>query len=172
LIPIQIPYLQQPYWVGLEMPETLPDPDDTTKQIPVAVDRDYLSIVTLGLDNAHTFGGLQGGLLLDEWTEVIPVKTETTGIAVNYNQPNAESPQSWLLAVSPTLQGNWDWETLVAILNETLERAKQRAVEPDQLASKTNLGQLLPATITPQSSDPDAGSFLAYSKLYTVKSEK
>ncbi|MCY7351391.1 MAG: hypothetical protein LH606_12110, partial [Cytophagaceae bacterium] len=28
LIPIQIPYLQQPYWVGLEMPETLPDPDD------------------------------------------------------------------------------------------------------------------------------------------------
>ena len=168
LIPLQLPYLQQPYWVGLEMPEMLPDPDDATKQIPVLVDRDYLSIVSLGLGNAHTFGGLQCGLLLDEWTEVIPVKTETTGVAVNYNQPNAESPQSWLLAVSPTLKGNWDWDTLVAILNETLERAKQRAVEPDHLANATNLGQLLPATITPQSSDPNAGSFLAYSKLYAV----
>lgn len=169
LTPVQLPYLKQPYWVSLDMPETLPDPDDATKTLPVRVDRDYLSIVTLGLGSSPVFGGPLCGILVDEWTEVIPVRTETTGIAVNYNQPNAESPQTWLIAVAPELTGKWDWDTLVGILQETLSRAKQRAVEPDQVAQYTNLGQLLPATVTPQSSDPDAGSFLAYSKLYVSR---
>ena len=45
----------------------------------------------------------QGGLLIDDWTEVIPVKDETTGIAFNYNQPNAMPPQAFALAVPPKI---------------------------------------------------------------------
>ena len=166
---MQLPYLSQPYWVGLDMPETVPDPDDPTKLIPLVLDRDYLSIVTVGLGVAPAFGTPQCGLLLDEWTEVIPTKTATTGVAVNYNQPNAESPQCWLLAVSPTLTGSWTWDNLVAILNSTLEQAKRRAVEPDHIAAHSNLGQLLPATLTAQGSVPDASISLNYSRLYTTK---
>ena len=163
---LQLPYLAQPYWVGLDLPETMPDPDDTTKTVPLVLDRDYLSIINVGLGAAPVFGNPQCGLLLDEWTEVIPTKSATTGVAVNYNQPNAESPQCMLLAVSPTLRGNWTWDNLVAILNSTLEQAKRRAVEPDHLALHSNLGQLLPATITAQGSVPDTTISLNYSRLY------
>lgn len=163
---LQLPYLAQPYWVGLDLPETMPDPDDATKTIPLVLDRDYLSIINVGLGAAPVFGGNQCGLLIDEWTEVIPTKSATTGVAVNYNQPNAESPQCMLLAVSPVLLGNWTWDNLVAILNSTLEQAKRRAVEPDHLALHSNLGQLLPATITAQGSVPDTTISLNYNRLY------
>ncbi|MBO0935320.1 hypothetical protein J2I47_02040 [Fibrella sp. HMF5335] len=163
---LQLPYLAQPYWVGLDLPETMPDPSDATKTVPLVLDRDYLSIITVGQGAAPVFGNPQCGLLLDESTEVIPTKSTTTGLAVNYNQPNAESPQCMLLAVSPTLLGNWTWDNLVAILNSTLEQAKRRAVEPDHLALHSNLGQLLPATITAQGSVPDASISLNYSRLY------
>ncbi|MEZ0539921.1 hypothetical protein [Fibrella arboris] len=166
---IQLPYLNQPYWVGLDMPENIPDPADSTQTIPFQLDRDYLSIVLMNPAVAPAFGTPQCGFLLDEWTEVIPTKKTTTGVAVNYNQPNAESPQCWLLAVSPTLVGNWSWDNLVAILNSTLEQAKRRAVEPDHIAAHSNLGQLLPATITAQGSAPDTSISLQYDRLYTTR---
>src|SRR5205823_4694047 len=40
------------------------------------------------------------GLLLDEWTELVPTTQETTGIAFHFNRPNATAPQSLLLAVA------------------------------------------------------------------------
>lgn len=166
---MQLPYLNQPYWVGLDMPENVPDPDDSTKTIPLVLDRDYLSVVMVGQAAAPTFGAPQCGLLLDEWTEVIPTKTATTGVAVNYNQPNAEPPQCWLLAVSPTLTGSWSWDDLVAILVSTLDQARRRAVEPDHIAAHSNLGQLLPATITAQASSPGASISMNYSQLYATR---
>ncbi len=53
---LQLPYLGQSYWVGLDMPETIPDPTDATKTIPLVLDRDYLSIVTVGMGAAPAFG--------------------------------------------------------------------------------------------------------------------
>jgi hypothetical protein len=47
-----------------------------------------------------------------------------------------------LLAVAPELGQSWDIETLEAVLLETLELAKLRAVDPDALAE---LGHYLPA---------------------------
>ena len=41
------------------------------------------------------------GLLVDEWTEVVPSRTETAGLAFRYDPPDAMAPQAMLLAVPP-----------------------------------------------------------------------
>src|SRR5258708_7691557 len=41
--------------------------------------------------------------------------------------------QTVLLAVTPEETGSWNWDDLVGILSDTLQRAKRRAVEPEQL---------------------------------------
>ncbi len=87
------------------------------------------------------------GLLLDEWTELVPTTQETTGIAFHFNRPNATAPQSLLLAVAPRLRGAWSWEDLVAVIVETFERARMRAVEPDMIAG-TSYFQALPAILS------------------------
>ena len=163
LTPLQLPYLGQKYWVALDIPETLPDADGKPK--PVLIDRDYLSLVMMNLTNAADFTLPQCGLMLDDWTESIPNKTENTGITLNYNQPNSEPPQCLLLAISPTLNGGWTWDNLVGIVNETLDRAKQRAVEPDTLAQKSGLSQLLPA-ITTVHSNERVNISLKYANVY------
>jgi len=88
----------------------------------------------------------QCGLLLDEWTEVIPTDTETTGVAFHFDKPNAEPPQAILLALPAEFTGAWKWEDLVDSLGETLDLARSRAVEPQQL-DRTALSVFLPATI-------------------------
>jgi hypothetical protein len=96
---------------------------------------------------------VQAGLLIDEWSEVIPNRFETTGIAAHFDQPNTEPPQCVLLAVSPTFKGHWTWDDLVATLDDTLDRAKRRAVEPDFLRT-TPYAQLLPAVLSTFTSFP------------------
>jgi hypothetical protein len=90
---------------------------------------------------------VQAGLVIDEWSELIPNRVETTGIAVHYNQPNTEPPQTLLLAVSPNLDGKWSWTDLVEVVADTFDRARRRGVEPDHLVA-TAYAQLLPAVIT------------------------
>ena len=88
----------------------------------------------------------QCGLLLDEWTEVIPADTETTGVAFHFDKPNAEPPQAILLALPAQFTGAWKWGDLVDALQETLDLARSRAVEPQQI-DQTALSVFLPATI-------------------------
>jgi len=78
------------------------------------------------------------GMLLDTWTEIIPSKQETTGIAFQYDGPQTEPPQTLLLAISPQTTGKWKWNDLMDTVAETLELAKMRALEPDILASPTD----------------------------------
>ena len=66
------------------------------------------------------------GLLVDEWTELVPSPDETTGIAMHINRPNAVAPQALLLAVAPTQTGHWAWTDLVAILQRH-DRARAAA---------------------------------------------
>jgi hypothetical protein len=93
--------------------------------------------------------------MIDVWGETNPEESEVTGIAFHYNQPSTDPPQVCLLAVTPEIAGNWSWEKLMGILQDTFARAKQRAVEPDQLGD-TAYGHLLPAIITPIASRPFA----------------
>jgi hypothetical protein len=81
------------------------------------------------------------GLLVDEWNEIIPSPAEDTALAFHYDDPGAEAAQAVLIAVPPTDAANWDLETLLDTLNETLDLAKLRAVDGELLP----FGQLLPA---------------------------
>lgn len=151
--PLQLPFRETDYWIAVEYPEVpVANLDDEDVFRPVG---DFLSIAqTLpasGFDPAKK----QTGLMIDAWTEVIPNRRETTGIAVHYNQPNSEPAQVLLLAITPELTGSWKWEDLTAILTDTLDRAKLRAVEPDQLGSSA-LAHFLPAILTPTTSNPNA----------------
>jgi hypothetical protein len=84
------------------------------------------------------------GLLIDEWTEVIPNERELTGIAFHYDNPGAEAPQAVLLAVPPTAAARWDEATALDILHETLDLAQLRTVDGQAVGG---LGQLLPTIL-------------------------
>jgi hypothetical protein len=82
-------------------------------------------------------------LVVDDWTEVIPNAEEQTGIAFHYDNPGAEAAQAILVAVRPDpSESSWSLDDLTATLNETLDLAKVRAVEPE-LIGETR--QALPA---------------------------
>ena len=82
------------------------------------------------------------GLLIDEWVEVVPNAKETTGIALQYDQPNAAPPQTILIAVPPEVDVPWTVWSLQQVLLETLDLARIRAVDPDAL---DEVGHYLPA---------------------------
>lgn len=82
------------------------------------------------------------GLLLDEWSEVIPAVAEQTGLAFHHLSPHARAPNALLLAVAPIPAESWSLDSLIAVVRETMALAKVRAVDLDLLGQ---LGQLLPA---------------------------
>ncbi len=65
-------------------------------------------------------------------------RSSTTG-------PAREPPQAWLLVTPPRIDGEWQWTDLLGALEETLELAKLRAVEPTHVDS-TAYARFLPAT--------------------------
>jgi hypothetical protein len=141
LKPIQLPFKLNDRWLGLEFPEK--DVADPTK--PFKIDGDKL------LYTAHyavPFQKTQNqcGLLLDEWTEVVPGEEETTGITFHYDRPNSEPPQVMLLVTPSDFKGAWQWRDLLDAVNETLEMAKKRAVEPVHVDAG-NYARFLPATV-------------------------
>ncbi|MBK8458911.1 MAG: hypothetical protein IPL43_00750 [Micropruina sp.] len=95
------------------------------------------------------------GLLIDEWAEVIPSTTQTTGLAFRYDPPDAMAPQAILLAVPPRLGEPWTVGTLNQVLIETLELAHVRAVPPTALGA---VRQYLPATVLAFNAEADAVS--------------
>jgi hypothetical protein len=116
-VPLQLPIAPATGWIGGRFGPTKAD--------------DLVSIMVHGVP--ASFAAPTMGLLLDEWTELVPTANETTGLAVHVNRPNAVAPQAILVAVSPTQTGHWAWDDLVAILDDTLARARLRAVEPDDV---------------------------------------
>jgi hypothetical protein len=143
LHPVQLPYRAGDRWLAVEFPET-----DAITGEPFNLLHDTLSLTIHG-EAAFAPAARQCGLLIDDWTEVIPAQEEVTGITFNYDQPNTCPPQVLLLAVTPQETGRWSWENLVGILNDTLQRAKRRAVEPLLLdkIDRPELGVLLPAIV-------------------------
>ncbi|MBN7812313.1 hypothetical protein J0A68_15275 [Algoriphagus sp. H41] len=135
----QVPFRPDDSWLGFEFPKEYAGK-------PFNIMEDTVSLACLGAQAAQT-KDLQSVLILDEWTEKIPVEEEITGLAYHYNQPNATAPQAVLLAVEPTQSGKWDWDVLQGVLNDTIRRSRSRAVEPDQLMEHDVLKILLPMTI-------------------------
>jgi hypothetical protein len=140
LTPIQLPYRQGEPWLGLEYPAG------------TEIDSDRL-LYTAHYDAPFDSTERQCGLLVDEWTEVLPAETQTTGLAFHFDRPSSEPPQTWLLVVPPTPTGGWAWADIVDALHETLDNARLRAVEPDQL-DDTAWARFLPAAVTATSLHP------------------
>jgi hypothetical protein len=134
LTPIQLPFAARAPWLALQFPDTY------------TIDSDRL-LYTCLYSQPFNSTARQCGLLVDEWTEVIPATTRDTGITFNYARPDNEPPQSILLVTSASNTGSWQWANLVGALNETLDLAKKRAVEPAFL-DPTAYSRFLPATVT------------------------
>jgi len=133
LAPAQFPYLDNDSWLALEFPANY------------ALDTDRL-LYTAHYAAPFDRNAPQCGLLLDEWTEVIPGAEETTGLTFHYDRPNAEPPQAMLLVTPPQFVGSWRWQDLVDAVHETFALARKRAVEPAQV-DETALAPFLPATV-------------------------
>lgn len=134
------------YWLGVEFPDGHEVPDDNLSlilQLPAVYD--------------NSAAALHAGFIMDEWIEEIPEQNASTGIAIHYDNPNSEPPQVCLLAVTPEVTGNWKWDDLMETLNDTLDWAKKRAVDPD-LIKTTPLSQVLPATMAAISGTGDTPS--------------
>jgi hypothetical protein len=137
LTPIQLPYKDSDSWLALDFPQ-----DDVS-----LLDGDHLLYTAHYAEGFDRTKEKQCGLLLDEWTEKLPGHQETTGITFHFDRPNSEPSQTMLLVNSPNKIGSpWVWQDLVEALNETLELAKIRAVEPAHIEEKS-LNRLLPASL-------------------------
>ena len=130
------------FWVGAEMRGTNAAEDVSQK---------YAGTLSLALEVPNDWNLQQSfaGLMFDEWTDVLPARTATTGVAFHFNQPDTEPPQVMLLAVCPSESGNWRWEYLTLTIFETIERAKKRLVTFEQLKQNPALDHLLPAVVAP-----------------------
>ena len=108
---------------------------------------------------AHTSGTVDvgsplSGLFVDAWTETIPGREETTGLAFHHDAPGARAPQTILLAVPPAVTDpTWSVATLLDTLTEAQQLARIRGVGPDRLEW---LGTMLPAVVLPDPASPDA----------------
>jgi hypothetical protein len=133
LTAMQLPFVPDDRWLGLEFPPTH------------ALDIDRL-LYTAHFSTPFNKNARQCGLLIDEWTEVIPESSIDTGITFHYDRPNCEAPQTMLLVTPAEFRGTWRWNDLVDALNETLDLAKRRAIEPAHIDA-TPYAPFLPATV-------------------------
>ncbi|HEU4387736.1 MAG TPA: hypothetical protein VFV34_08065 [Blastocatellia bacterium] len=125
----QLPYSATDRWVGL--------PLSAGQKVPGG----KLSLVVQAAAPVDVRKPL-AGLLIDEWVEVVPSATETTGIALQYDRPNSAPPQNILIAVPPEVEVPWTVWSLQQVLLETLDLARIRAVDPDAL---DDVGHFFPA---------------------------
>jgi hypothetical protein len=134
LKPVQLPFRQGEGWLALEIDPVL------------AIDGERL-LYTAHFAAAMDAAATTCGLLIDEWTEVIPARDETAGVAFHFDRPGSEPPQSWLLVTPPRASGAWQWTDVLGALEETFSLARLRAVEPTQVESRP-YAQFLPATVS------------------------
>ncbi|HYO38076.1 MAG TPA: hypothetical protein VER39_00300 [Nocardioidaceae bacterium] len=125
----QVPHVAGQRWVGLDL-------------VPGADPVD--GAASLVLQSApEDFTGSLCGLLVDEWTELVPRREETTGVAFQLDPPDASAPQAILLAVPPVVGEPWTVGRLNRVLLETLDLTRLRAVNPAALG---DVAHFLPAT--------------------------
>ncbi len=119
---------QRGQWVGLPFPAAL-GPDPLTSLV------------------AHVLGELDATrgmavLVVDEFTEVVPIAATTTAVSFGFDAPGARPPQAVLLAVPPVPGAGWTIDGLAAVVGETLDLAKVRMVD---LSAVAWAGRFVPA---------------------------
>lgn len=138
----QLPYAPTDRWVALPIP---PDQPDRT------IARGRLSLV-VHMPSAQPlrFDAPFTGLVIDEWVETVPSRRETTGVTFHYDQPNSAPPQAMLLAVPADRRPVWDLDSVEAVLQETMELLRLRAVGPENRTETIWVEEDLPAGATPR----------------------
>lgn len=130
-------------------------PGDTWNALPASHYVDGASSLLLIGGDLLAPGRVLSGLLVDEWAEVVPSDTQTTGVAFRYDPPEAMAPQAILLAVPPVPGEAWTVGSLNQVLIETLELAHLRAVPPESLGA---VRQYLPASVLAFNTEADVPS--------------
>jgi hypothetical protein len=125
----QLPFIANERWVGL--------PPDAGKTL-VASKLSLVMQTTAPIDTAQPLTGL----VIDEWTEIVPSASEATAIAFQFAPPDACAPQCLLLVVPPVPGADWTADTLRHVLDETRDLAKLRAVDSEMLGE---VAQYMPA---------------------------
>ena len=92
------------------------------------------------------------GLVVDEWTDVVPGPGATAGVAFHFDEPGSRAPQALLLAVPPVLGEPWSLDALADVVSETADLARIRMVGPDEAPW---LGRYLPALYVPDNPSGD-----------------
>jgi hypothetical protein len=130
------------FWIGAEMRGAPPAAD---------LSQSLGGTLSLALELPANWNPTQplAGLVFDEWTEVLPARETTSGVAFHFNQPDTEPAQVMLLAVCPAEGENWTWDFLSETILDTFERARKRLVNFEQVRSNPALAHLLPALVTP-----------------------
>lgn len=121
-------------WIASSFNPDVPEARPRAGTVAITFDRTPTSLV----------GGRVAGLKLDEWTERIPARALDTAFAVHHDTPGAEAPQCVLLAVPPMTGPSWDLDSLLAVIHETLDLARVRSVDGDELGV---LGMFAPMTV-------------------------
>jgi hypothetical protein len=134
----QLPFRAGDHWVGLPLDPAKGAPPPGTVSLAAIVQGDY------------TQGKAFAGLVIDEWSERIPVPNHSAGLTFQYSAPNSVAPQAILLAICPDAAARvyWDDTAILAVLSETFNLAQIRAVD---LANVAQLGQALPTLVFPDS---------------------
>ena len=107
-------------------------------------------------------------LVIDDYTEVVPVADTTTALAFGFDAPGARPPQSILLAVPPVAGTPWSVNALAGVIGETLDLAKIRMVD---LSSVAWAGRFLPALYLTDG-DIASGFDLPIKQLVTLAHER
>jgi hypothetical protein len=122
----QLPFVENEQWVGRVAPTD---------------SRTSLLFISGNGQTAHPDATqVWRGLLLDQWTELVPGPTAETGLAFHYDSQNSEAPNVILMAMHSGQTTTWNLAELAAIVSETMDLALIRPVDSDRVG----LGQLVP----------------------------
>ena len=160
----QLPFTEGRFWIGLSDVEkkaetSSPDWVRSPLSLVVASNGPMPNFADDSRDDSRV---ITAGLLLDEWSEVIPNKEVNTSVAFQYDGPNTQAPQSLLLAVPGEMKeppSEWTHAELAQIVNDTINLSKVRAVDIDALAEDKHsqngelpdpIGSIMPGIYMPE----------------------
>ncbi len=144
-------------------------PNDPTDETINYGNVDYFYISTLSdVQNLQCWSCI----LIDDWWEFFPNKTETTAVAYRYAQaPQTESPNVLLYAVPPKINDPEGWgenlKILAYTLKDTIDLMQIRMVGPHHIAQSGFYSKFLPAlAFHTRLGIPGAPLFPSVDKLY------
>jgi hypothetical protein len=153
--------------IGAEMLQSAVAPSSMlVAQLPRAAGEKWLALpfgasvpeaelsVVVASSGAVNFSQPLAGLFCDGWSEVVPNRTETTGLAFHYDAPGARPPQAILLAAPPEPPNSaWTVNSILETVMEARRITPLRAVTPADLRW---MGTMLPPVWLPAATSVDA----------------